>query len=139
MEAGRSRHLSYLTMRREQLQALTSAAAARFEERAVAHVRRHFQAQAAALGEPELRAAAAHAAARAASHGFDSDDEVMVYLTLMFCFGRDFDLDPGCAWAREALADRAGGNAARLARLRTLGLAYEEEGRGYRPRVPVRG
>lgn len=116
------------------MRALAGIAFERFVDRAVAHVRRCFPEQYEALGEPEVREAVAHAVARAGSHGFESDDEVVVYLTLMFCFGRDFDLDPYCAWAREPLAGRAEGNSARLARLRTLGLAYEKEGRGYRPR-----
>ena len=51
---------------------------------------------------------------RAGVYGFDTQRDVTKYLNLMFEFGRDFDVDPNCAWSQEILADSAPGKMERL-------------------------
>lgn len=118
------------TIRREQMRILAAPFLEKFVHRAVEHVRAHFPAQHAALGDAGVRDAVVHAIERAEAHGLERDEHVLAYLTLVFVFGRDFDRDPALPWASEALA--SGKSAAfRMSRLRALALAHQDAGRGY--------
>jgi len=120
-----------LTITRAQMRALSAPFLERFVRHAIAHVAAHFGEQSGRLGEAVVRDAVLHAIERAERHGLTTNSAILTYLTLMFCFGRDFDQDALLPWAAEALC--ASGEAAgiRLSRLQALALAHQGAGRGY--------
>jgi hypothetical protein len=123
-----------LLIRQEQMRILTAPLFEQFVRQGIDHIHKHFADQFASLGEASVRAAVLHAVERAESHGFSRDADVLVYLTLMFVFGRDFDRDPRFPWASKALAEPRKSAAFRMSRLKTLALSHQDEGRGLVPR-----
>jgi hypothetical protein len=121
-----------LVIRAEQIEALARPGLERFVRVAVEHVRTHFAALAASLGEPEVERGVRHALARARHHGFETERDLLGFVTLAFVFGKDFDTDPEHPWAAEILASREPAPI-RMERLRTAGLRNEARARGYAP------
>lgn len=114
-------------IRREQKEAFARDAMADFEARALSHLARHFPVVCNALGERPVLALVRHAVARAAQYGIDTERGVCAYAHVMFMFGRDFDVDPSCAWAAEILAPSAAIDPAERAdRLLDAAFAREE-------------
>ncbi len=95
-----------LSLRAEQVAALSGGAQARFEAKLLAHLEREFPEQCRALGEAELRAVLDHGIARARGYQLLTELEQCKYFNLMFCFGRDFDREQ--RWARQILAGGRG-------------------------------
>ena len=118
-----------LTIRREQMRILTAPFFEQFVRGGISHVEKHFGDQFVSIGEPEVRKAVLHAVERAESYGLASDEHVLLFLTLMFAFGRNFDRD--LSWACEALRAPEGSAGIRVSRLRSLALAHQKDGRGY--------
>jgi hypothetical protein len=91
-----------LTIRREQMKALVLSRVDVVEDRALAHLRSHFPEQVGVLDEAACRQVIRESARRAAAAGLESEHGILVYLNLVFSFGRHFDERQ--AWARSALA-----------------------------------
>lgn len=91
-----------LAISRAQVDALSVHTRKRFEERVLHHLRPHFPALFAALGEEEMRIVVEEGARRAHDHGFASERDVCRYVTLMCALGWDFDEE--LPWAAEILA-----------------------------------
>lgn len=94
-------------MRREQKEAFARDAMADFEVRALAHLAKHFPAISDTLGERPVLALIRHAVLRAAAYGIETERGAVTYAHVMLMFGRDFDVDPTCAWAAKILDPRA--------------------------------
>jgi hypothetical protein len=118
-----------LVLREAQLRAMHKAMADRQLDRLMEHAWRHFPDVAAQLGT-ELREVVARAVQRARSYGFSRQRETCKYLNLELRFGRDFDSDPGCAWAHTLLASALPGPA-KMERLYRAALEHESQARGY--------
>lgn len=122
-----------LKLRTEQVAALADERGAEFAGRMLTHLCRCFPAATRTMSDRDIHAAIRHGRDRAVSYGITTERGVCKYLNLMFVFGRDFDRDPGCAWAGEIL----GG--ARIHRgLSTIALLYQEAQR-HDPQARGRG
>ena len=92
-----------LRIRSEQMQRLSERPRQAFEDAMVDNVRTNDPEQFEAIGEPGVREAVRHGIERARSYGIERDEGVAFYVAMMFVFGRGFDGDPACPWAREIL------------------------------------
>ena len=90
-----------LTISRAQVDALAVHARKHFEARVLDHLRPHFPALFAALGEEEMRIVVEEGARRANDHRLVAERDVCRYLDLMCALGWDFDED--LPWAAEIL------------------------------------
>jgi hypothetical protein len=95
-----------LAMRQAQLAAFSHAEVQKFEVRMIAHLRRFFPKQCAALTEPQLRELIQHGIKRAADHKITSERDVCKFIDLTIVFGRDFDADKKLPWASRILKNR---------------------------------
>jgi hypothetical protein len=118
-----------LTIRREQMRILTAPFFEQFVRRGISHVQKHFGDQFVLIGEPEVRRAVLHAVERAESYGLTTDEHVLLFVTLMFAFGRNFDRD--LSWASETLRAPERNAGIRMSRLRALALSHQKDQRGY--------
>lgn len=96
-----------LTIRGPQLSDLHAQSLRRFEEDLVEHVRRHFTNHMRTLGEPQIRRVVAYALERGRGHGFTSERNLCLYLSLMLMLGGHFDVDVRLPWAAQILAEPA--------------------------------
>ena len=94
-----------LTIRNEQLQALFFGMADPFRRLAVAKLNAEHPERCAALGERGVAGAIELALDKAWTYGFEDDDDILLYLDVMFRVGLRFDEDPRHSWAREILRD----------------------------------
>jgi hypothetical protein len=94
-------------MRREQKEAFSRDAMADFEARTMAHLAKHFPAICQTVGDRIVLRLVRHAVERAASYGIDTERGAATYAHVVLMYGRDFDVDPTCAWAAEILDPRA--------------------------------
>ena len=116
-----------LTIRREQLKALALSRIGVVEDRALAHLRSHFPAQVKVLEEFGCRVAFREAARRAVEVGLESEQGILVYLNMVFTFGRHFD--ERLAWASAALTPGTD-PCRRIEALSAASLRYEASGLG---------
>jgi hypothetical protein len=121
-----------LAISRAQVDALAVHARKHFEQRVFDHLRPHFPALFAALGEDEMRIVVEEGARRANDHGFVTERDVCRYVDLMCTLGWDFDEE--LPWAAQVLAaggtmrelwDEAERHLARADHLRAAGLDAE--------------
>ena len=94
-----------LTIRKEQVQALSRVTIQEFEKDMLQHLMQFFPDESAAMGNKELRAHIRHAIARAKGYGVSSERDLCKYLNLTMVYGRDFDTDPEVEWMRDFLTD----------------------------------
>lgn len=94
-----------LVIRDEQLKALFFGMAGPFRDRAVARLNADHAGPCAALGRQGVADAIELALEKAWTYGFDEDEDILLYLDVMFRVGVRFDEDPQHAWAREILRD----------------------------------
>jgi hypothetical protein len=94
-----------LTIRKEQMQALSRVTIQEFEKDMAQHLTQFFPDESAAMGDKALRAHIRHAIARAKEYGVTSERDLCKYLNLTMVYGRDFDTDPELEWMRDFLAD----------------------------------
>jgi hypothetical protein len=92
-----------LTIRKEQVEALSAAGVENFIDRAAEHVGKFFPEHVKALSGERLREDIRYGITRAASHGIVAERDVCKYIDLLFAFGRDFDTDMGLDWAQAIL------------------------------------
>ena len=123
-----------LEIRKAQMETLGNHMAQRFEEWAIAHVRRYFRASCRELGDDGTREMVQYGIERAEAHGFTAESDIGKYLDVMFTFGRDFDNDPALPWARRILEDPSVGSAeARINALCDEAVARQETDRRNAP------
>jgi hypothetical protein len=96
-----------LRIQATQLDVFTGAVLTRFEDDMLAHVARYFPAHHRILGEPQVRTVIRHAGERARAHGFDTERNLCLYLTLTLMLGSHFDVDVLLPWAAVMLDDPA--------------------------------
>ena len=94
-----------LTIRQEQMDALSRVALDNFGDRMVVHLKKCFPESCRALGELGTREAIRHGTERAGSYRLTAERDVCRYIDVMLAFGRDFDADPSLPWAAEILGD----------------------------------
>lgn len=121
-----------LVIRRKQMNILSWKMRKAFEDRMVLHLKEFFPDQCQMLGEKDTRAAIRHGMERAETYGLGTESDLAKYLNVMFTFGRDFDTDPELPWASAILNARDGSAPSeRLARLYSMAIDKESEGRGF--------
>ncbi|MEO5930851.1 MAG: hypothetical protein ABIR47_13020 [Candidatus Kapaibacterium sp.] len=96
-----------LKIRHEQNAVLEEAARLKFEDETVAHLTEFFPEQCAALGEDGTRDAIRLGVSRGMLHGITFEQDLRIYIRLMFIFGREFDTDGQIPWAGMILNDPA--------------------------------
>lgn len=117
-----------LTIRDEQMRALSAAREVEFETRLVQRSPLQFPGECAALGSGGVREMVRYALRKALSHGFATERDLVRYVDLAFTFGRDFDVDPSLPWAANILAaPQQEGGASRMDRLFLVAMANEAQ------------
>jgi hypothetical protein len=112
-----------VTIRRDQMQAFSEAAAKSFEDRMVVHVGEFFPEQVRALGEPGTREAIRLGIGRAARHDIGREVNVCRFIDIMFAMGARFDEDPAYPWAGRILVEEGQSENAKVDRLYARALA----------------
>ena len=118
-----------LTIRESQMKTLRLSVERRFKAKLRRHAMMYFPETAAELGD-DLPEAIIHAVKRARQYGFDGEREICRYLNLEFRFGRNYDADPNCQWARDLLRSSLPGPP-RMQQLYELAVRHEPAARGY--------
>lgn len=95
-----------LTIRPQQMDALSKAQAKAFEDRMVAHIQEFFPDHYAAMKEAGTRELIRHGVQRAATYGIVAERDVCMYIDMMLAFGPDYDKDGQVPWAGRILRDR---------------------------------
>ena len=121
-----------ITIRRAQMKVFEKTALRNFAGRAVEHLETYFPDQCAAMGKEAVLDAVRFGMGRAAHHHFETERDILRYLTLMFTFGKDFDRDPEIPWARAILTNGASARKrtdalqTKARNCRTLGKGYNK-------------
>lgn len=92
-------------IRKDQRAAFADLARRKFERALAEHLRAHFPARCAALGEDGARELAALAVDRGRRHGFVTERQVTLFANLLAGLGPGFDEDRARPWARRILSD----------------------------------
>ncbi len=92
-----------LVIRAAQMEALARAAMDPFVENVIAHLRRVWPEECAAMGDEALEALVAHGLAKCDRYGVETEYDVGRYCDLMLLLTRDFDEDPNLPWAQDIL------------------------------------
>jgi hypothetical protein len=113
-----------LSIRPEQLHALTAPAREAFLARMLPHVKRYHPRQAAELGDDGVRDAIRAAVAAADRYGMRIEYDISRFIDLWFALGFDFDVSPRHPWAAPLLAESRLTPSQRMDRLFELALQY---------------
>ena len=92
-----------LTVRREQMDALSRYSLEQFEAAMLRHLRARFPEQTVGRLDPELRKLIKEGISQAAVYGITLENDVRRYLECVVLYGPDFDRNPETAWAGEIL------------------------------------
>jgi hypothetical protein len=92
-----------LKIRLEQYDQLMADEVRDFVRRVYRHLCEHFPEECAAAGEQAVRADVRFGIERAESYGLESEVDLVQFIDVQMVFGRGFDTDPRCPWAREIL------------------------------------
>jgi hypothetical protein len=87
-----------------QIEVMQTAALRRFDEDLYRHVRTYFPRHHRHLGEAQIRRFIGYGRQRAAHHGFRSERNVCLYISVMVMLGSNFDVDVRLPWAAALLA-----------------------------------
>ncbi len=119
-----------LTIRRAQMKEFGKLGMRNFEARAIAHLERFFPEQCESLGSAVVLDGVRYGIKRATAYRLESERDLLRYLTLMFSFGRNFDVDPALPWAAAILtsAEKA---PSRTKRLQTKARNHRNQGKGF--------
>jgi hypothetical protein len=101
-----------MVIRSEQIQAFSEAMRERFENRAMAHLRRRFAAVLDKTGDDALRKRIRAGMECAASYGIRAESDVMRYLEYTVEYGPDFDTASG--WAPPILGAEGASGARKM-------------------------
>jgi hypothetical protein len=96
-----------LKIRKEQVDALSTASLREYERQATQHLFQVFPEKCREAGEKQVCEDVRYAIQRAGDYGIVSERDISLYLHLMFAFGRDFDRDPSLPWAAQCLKDKS--------------------------------
>lgn len=99
-----------LRIRPEQVEKFKAAAASRFEDWMVGHLKKFFPEKCDEMGEEGMRGMIRHGAKRAEVYGIEQGPDMCLYIDTMFLLGKDFDRDPQHRWAREILESKVTGD-----------------------------
>jgi hypothetical protein len=96
---------SMLRIRNSQMQTFEQAAMAAFELRMVEHLRTYFPWHYRMWGPETARNVVRYGIQKAQDHGFTTERDICLYLTLIATLGGNFDTDRQLPWAKQMLAD----------------------------------
>lgn len=88
-----------LIIRRNQMETLALAQLKYFEDDMVAHIRKYFPNHFRVARETAIREVIRHGVRKAGRHGFKSERNVCLYITVMLMLGSNFDSDALYPWA----------------------------------------
>jgi len=94
-----------LRIRTSQMQTFEQAATNAFETRMVDHLRTYFPWHYRNWGPETARVVVHYGCKKAQEHGFITERNICLYLTLMATLGGNFDADPQLPWAHTILVD----------------------------------
>lgn len=94
-----------MTIREQQMTALSRDCLEDFENRIAAHLLRCFPSECRALGGGSVQDRIRFGIERSAEYGLTLERDVCKYIDLMFAFGSNFDKDPTSPWASGILRD----------------------------------
>jgi hypothetical protein len=108
-----------LTIRREQMEALSAYMRQSFEDRMVRHLAQSFPAPfkklaASQANDEPVRALLREGITQAAKYGFSSERDLRQFIDLIMELGPDFETNPETAWVTGILKDHAVPSPARL-------------------------
>lgn len=92
-----------LVIRHAQMDALARSAMEPFVENVIAHLRRVWPEECAAMGEEGLEAFVARGMAKCERYGIETEYDVGRFCDLMLLLTPDFDEDPNIPWAQDIL------------------------------------
>jgi hypothetical protein len=100
-----------LTIRREQMEALSAYMRQSFEDRMVRHIAQSFPAEfkrmaSPSAGDQPIRVLIRQGIERAGSNEITSERDVGRFIDLMIVMGPDFETNTEAAWARSVLRDK---------------------------------
>jgi hypothetical protein len=97
-----------LVIRKEQMQRLGAVSLQRLEDRLSLRLRRHYPIPFSIVGPDGWSAAIRAGAAAGRRHGFRTEGDLLLFLSLACTFGAHFDSDPQCGWAVPYLSGASG-------------------------------
>src|SRR4051812_16934791 len=106
-----------LTIRHEQMKALSDAFRAQLQDQLVRHVRETLPESYAKAGEAGTRENVRYAMRQAGRYGIQTNSGVAAFTKVMFIYGPGFESNPAYDWARSALQNPALSESERIARL----------------------
>jgi hypothetical protein len=113
-----------LKIRREQEAAMDEVAVRNFENRAIEHIRGAFPKHCSFLkGEEQQREVVRYGFERAKRYDLTTEENVLLFIDLMFLLGRSFDTDVQLPWASEILNDQVD-QTGKAGRLHTRAMEY---------------
>jgi hypothetical protein len=92
-------------LREDHLTAFRNTAAANFEDRAVAHLRKELPDQTAGLTDDDLRRRIRSSMNRGRQYGLTSERQLMRFVDADFLLGDSFEVDPQQSWSAAILRD----------------------------------
>jgi hypothetical protein len=92
-----------LVIRHAQMDALARSAMEPFVENVIAHLRRVWPEECAAMGDEGLEAFVARGMAKCERYGIETEYDVGRFCDLMLLLTPDFDEDPNIPWAQDIL------------------------------------
>ena len=96
-----------LVIRNEQMKALFFGMAGPYRATARAAMRKSYPAECTDLGDRGLEQMIMLSLEKAWLYGIEEDEDILLYLDVMFRAGYRFDEEPQHAWAREILRDKS--------------------------------
>jgi hypothetical protein len=116
-----------LQIRKAQNQEFKIAGMRDFEKRMVQHLCKYFPIQGEVLGDEQMLKVVQYGIAKAQSHGFKTERNMAVYLTLVPMLGSTFDADVQLPWTAEILNDENDtNNKSRVDRLAEKALEFHK-------------
>jgi hypothetical protein len=94
-----------LVLRKDQLDAFDTEAAARFRAELASHLRTHFAERFRGLSDDDLNAYVSHGIKRAQAYGIGVERAIALFVHRMAEHGDDFDTDPRRPWVARILND----------------------------------
>jgi hypothetical protein len=117
-----------LRIRNAQMQTFEQAAMASFEMRMVEHLRTYFPWHYRMWGSETARTVVRYGCQKAQGHGFTTERDICLYLTLLATLGGNFDTDRQLPWAQQILADISlRGPTARIDRLTDQAMEFLDQ------------
>jgi hypothetical protein len=94
-----------MLIRRSQMDTFSNAAASRFAEKMIVHLRKCFPSRCEALSDNQIHEMIGFGIQRSSSYGITAERDVCKYIDVMMVFGQDFDQNQAIPWAQQILND----------------------------------